>query len=246
MRTFADLFSFYSIVAVHGLDLLDNEEHGMSTWSEDGVIWLKDFLPKHNRAKRLRVLVFGYNSSAVFEASTAGVYGAAENLINQLSLVRKDCPTRPIIFVCHSLGGIVVKRAIVSAHTTDYYRSIYDSTKGVAFFATPHNGGNGVSIGDVFVKICRAVTGNARNDIMEALRRDSHIAGHIHRDFARRAQDLRILSFVETKPMSKPFLGIVVDRNSASLGWREPAEILVLLEATHRTIVSDNWALHCF
>jgi len=143
---------------------------------------------------------------------------------------------RPIVFVCHSLGGIVVKRAIVSAHTTDYYRNKYDSTKGVAFFATPHNGGNGVTFGDVLVRICRAVTGNARNDIMEALRRDSNIASHINRDFARRARGLRVLNFIETKPMAKPFLGIVVDRNSASLNWPEPAEIQVHMEATHRTI----------
>jgi tetratricopeptide (TPR) repeat protein len=225
-----------SIIAVHGLDPLNNEEHGLSTWSQDGVTWLKDFLPHHHRVKPLRVLVFGYNSSAVFGASTAGVYGAAESLINQLSLVRKDCPMRPIVFVCHSLGGIVVKRAIVSAHTTDYYRNIYDSTKGVAFFATPHNGGNGATFGDVLVRICRAVTGNARNDIMEALRRDSNIASHINRDFARRARGLRVLNFIETKPMAKPFLGIVVDRNSASLNWSEPAEIQVFMEATHRTI----------
>ena len=71
---------------------------------------------------------------------------------------------------------------------------------------------------------------------MEALRRDSNIASHINRDFARRARGLRVLNFIETKPMAKPFLGIVVDRNSASLNWPEPAEIQVHMEATHRTI----------
>lgn len=228
--------SFRSIIAVHGLDLSHNEEHGIATWTENGITWLKDFLPQQPRMKRLRVLVFGYNSRAVFGASTTGVYGAAENLINQLSLIRKECPERPIVFVCHSLGGIVVKRAIVSAHTTDYYRSIYDSTKGVAFFATPHNGGNGVTFGDVLVKICRAVTGNVRNDIVEALRKDSNIAGHINRDFTHRAQGLRVLNFVETKRVLKPFKGIVVDQSSASLNWKEPAEIQILMEATHRTI----------
>jgi len=56
------------------------------------------------------VLLFSYNSNVAFETSTAGLEGQVENLLNKLDFMRKDDPNRPIVFVAHSLGGIVVKR----------------------------------------------------------------------------------------------------------------------------------------
>ncbi|RJE21199.1 LipA and NB-ARC [Aspergillus sclerotialis] len=51
---------------------------------------------------------------------------------------------RPIIFVCHSLGGIIVKKALaISSRQTyknDRLRSIYTCTYGIIFFGTPHSG----------------------------------------------------------------------------------------------------------
>jgi triacylglycerol esterase/lipase EstA (alpha/beta hydrolase family) len=198
------------IIAVHGLDPLDNPLHATKTWSaSNGTLWLKDFLPE--RKPRIRVLLYGYNSSAVFGASTAGVNGAAENLLNYLRLERRQDQNRPIVWVSHSLGGVVVKKTIINAYVSgDYYKSIHDATRGVIFFATPHRGGHGATLGDHMAKICRALSGDVRNNILEALRKDSMFASDINKDFARRARALefRVLNFIENLPIAKQ-IGLV-------------------------------------
>ncbi|KIX06512.1 uncharacterized protein Z518_04488 [Rhinocladiella mackenziei CBS 650.93] len=52
---------------------------------------------------------------------------------------------RPIIFICHSLGGIVVKRALVysesrTSPSTSHLHSIFTCTYSILFFGTPHHG----------------------------------------------------------------------------------------------------------
>jgi len=73
-------------------------------------MWLKDFLPQE--VPTARVMLFGYNANVAFETSTAGVLEQAHNLLNRLYLKRRQgtAKHRPIIFIAHSLGGIVVKR----------------------------------------------------------------------------------------------------------------------------------------
>jgi protein SERAC1 len=211
------------IIAVHGLDPLDNPLHATKTWSAaNGNLWLKDFLPQ--RQPRTRVFVYGYNSSAVFGASTTGVNGAAENLLNYLRLERRLDQNRPIVWVSHSLGGLVVKKAIINAYVSgNYYKSIHDATRGVIFFGTPHRGGHHATLGDRMAKICRVVTGDVRNNIVEALRKDSMFASDINKDFARRAAalDLRVVNFIESLPIAR-HLGLV----SLFFGLQRPPPIL--------------------
>jgi hypothetical protein len=69
------------------------EEHafGVRTWVAglpgEEILWLKDFLP--SRIKNARVLLFGYNSNVGLNTSTAGVTGAADDLLAKLKTKRK-------------------------------------------------------------------------------------------------------------------------------------------------------------
>jgi hypothetical protein len=71
-------------------------------------MWLRDFLPK--KTPNARILLFGYNSNAALATSAAGVQDQAEVLFSRLVRERKSAPNRPLIFICHSLGGLIVKR----------------------------------------------------------------------------------------------------------------------------------------
>jgi alpha-beta hydrolase superfamily lysophospholipase len=77
-------------------------------------MWLRDFVPQ--TMPSARILSFGYDSAYVLSNSVADIDDAARSLIDRLDGERQEdrAKQRPIIFVAHSLGGIVVKRVSAS------------------------------------------------------------------------------------------------------------------------------------
>lgn len=74
------------------------------------------------------------------------VQGHATTLVADLEAERSliNASRRPLIFVCHGLGGVIVKCALVhsasrTSHQTSHLNSIYVSTFAILFFGTPHD-----------------------------------------------------------------------------------------------------------
>ncbi|RYP34893.1 hypothetical protein DL767_004069 [Monosporascus sp. MG133] len=125
------------IVLVHGLD-----GDLVETWQASDsskVFWPRDFLP--NYLPDARVLSFGYNASIRGTTSDAKIRGHAASLLYLLRDKRNGIARlRPLIFIGHSLGGAIIKQALLLASHNERIQSIADSTYGVMFFATPHYG----------------------------------------------------------------------------------------------------------
>ncbi|MCJ1422110.1 Serine active site containing protein 1 [Xylographa parallela] len=138
------------------------------------------------------------------------------NLLNRIASKREEAEERPIVFVAHSLGGVVVKRALVEAKLDESYQSIREATYGIAFFGKPHQGGNFAKLGDIAASITRSVLGNPSNTFMGALKTDSLFSNTLVEDFRHQLEDYYVLSFFETLPMGR--LGLIVDQKSAILG----------------------------
>ncbi|CAI4212535.1 unnamed protein product [Parascedosporium putredinis] len=84
---------------------------------------------------------------------------------------------RPIIFVAHSLGGIVVKSALIHSDAArrgalEEHRSVKLSTYGILFMGTPHQGGNAVQLGKLVVNIA-SIFVNADDHLLKHLERES-------------------------------------------------------------------------
>jgi hypothetical protein len=72
------------------------------------------------------------------------VYDIAWDFLVALEAERRAEASRPVLFIVHSLGGIVVKemlRRSSSCHLGQaHLRGIFESTIGIIFFGTPHAG----------------------------------------------------------------------------------------------------------
>ena len=100
---------------MHGLNPLSrqtNEDHAWNTWRKPstaaGNVWLKDSLP--DATPNARIFLYVYNSNLIFSASKERFIHQANDLLETLYLRRISNPRRPIIFIGHSLGGIMIKQ----------------------------------------------------------------------------------------------------------------------------------------
>ncbi|KAH8674829.1 hypothetical protein BGZ60DRAFT_344969, partial [Tricladium varicosporioides] len=97
------------IVAIHGLN-----GHREETWTAGNKVnWLRDANMLPNIIPNARIMSWGYdaNTHSTKELSAMYLYDHAQKLVSDLSLHRRSdkTNTRPIVFVAHSLGGIVLK-----------------------------------------------------------------------------------------------------------------------------------------
>ncbi|KAH8645771.1 ankyrin repeat-containing domain protein, partial [Xylariales sp. PMI_506] len=100
-----------SIVAIHGLG-----GTAMKTWTDSNKhLWLRDSLPDY--IPNVRIMTYGYDSSVFFSTSQMAIHDFARDLFERLEYLRQDVleEKRPLIFICHSLGGVVFKELLVQA-----------------------------------------------------------------------------------------------------------------------------------
>lgn len=195
------------LVAIHGLGG-DYER----TWTdeESEKNWLRDFLPQ--KIPQLRVMSWGYNS-ALISKSVLGIDSFAEALMGDVRRAREnELQKRPLIFVCHSLGGLVLKRALVFANERrGLHGPTLDAVQGVAFLGTPHNGSGIASCISCIehTKIAKLWTlGKARDELVKTLKKDDKKLFEYAKAFRERGGELKkICSFYEGEKM--PF-GFVV------------------------------------
>ncbi|PGH19131.1 hypothetical protein AJ80_04209 [Polytolypa hystricis UAMH7299] len=141
---------------------LDNVSHPTSTASSRhkapslprGVFWPKDLLAEG--FANVRILVFGYISDR--RALKNNIYTLSIELLSRLADKRVDhYPTRPIIFICHGLGGILTKFALkISQNASgarEHLKTIRQSRRAIIFFGTPHAGSQFASLGELLARI---------------------------------------------------------------------------------------------
>ncbi|RYP13683.1 hypothetical protein DL765_006765 [Monosporascus sp. GIB2] len=110
------------------------------------VYWPRDLVPA--TAPFARVLTYGYDTQirhwVKSPVNRSTVYDIGWDFLVALESERRAEPSRPVLFVVHSLGGIVVKemlRRSRSCHMGQaHLRPVFESTIGIMFFGTPHAG----------------------------------------------------------------------------------------------------------
>ncbi|KAK2757360.1 hypothetical protein FQN54_004874 [Arachnomyces sp. PD_36] len=216
------------IVLVHGLN---GDPHKSWTAKKSKCFWPVDLLPNDLGDQRVRILTYGYDADvATFTdgASKSKLHVHAENLVARLAANRnrKKALDRPIIFVCHSLGGLIVKRALIYSRSLEHQhlehtRSVFISTYGILFLGTPHNGSDIAKWATMLQSICSVALPKAFFDsspqLVEALKTNNETLQNINRLFSDFLGKFHIYFFHEGKPMDlKGTRRFIVDEESAA------------------------------
>lgn len=215
------------IVAVHGLN-----GHATDTWTSkpQNICWLSNsaYLPRY--VPRARVLVWGYNASiSSWKGNTPSsdrILQHAQTLVSHLESDRslEDASQRPIIFICHSLGGIIVKRALAYAKSRPklpHIHSIYTCTFAILFFGTPHNGSNKANLLGSLQKMARLTIPNSvvefESALVNALEKESEVLQNITDQFAPLMPNFHIFFFWEQEKTDLKYKrDYIVDETSAA------------------------------
>ncbi len=158
----------------------------------------------------------------------------ADRAINILDLLNDyDLGDRPLIFITHSLGGLVVKQLL--RHGYDFgnpdWRKMVGQTKGIVFLSTPHSGADIAN----WMKYIGGVLGTSVS-VKELEANNSRLLelNEVYRNHEVLSQ-IPIKVYCETETT---FGVIVVDRTSANPGI--PGATPVPLEKDHLSIAKPK------
>ena len=178
-----------------------------------------------HRRHRVRVLTYGYKSEALTspgETSADRILPHATTLLAELCADREesDAFRRPIIFVCHGLGGLLLKRALALSESkvkksVERLRSIFTSTYAILFMGTPHEG-----IRKEALLLAYEGKGKGPSQFLINLMKGSEMLQEITDQFAPLMSRFRVFNFwEELETAFRKTWTCVVDESSAAPVW---------------------------
>ncbi|KAI1272205.1 hypothetical protein F5Y07DRAFT_403598 [Xylaria sp. FL0933] len=227
------------IVFVHGLG-------GSSRWTwsknkEPHLFWPLTFLPLEPDLCLSRILTFGYDAS--FQKSTSvatSVLDFAKDLLFDLKYAKDsnlddlEMGKVPLIFVVHSMGGLIVKEAYMQGQHDPEYEAIIKAVCAITFIATPHRGTN---LAQALNRILDTTVLMHSKQYVADLIKNSPTLQKLNEQFRHIAPKLDIVSFYETQPTPigiKSARLMVLEKETSVLGY--PGEISKALNADHHTV----------
>ncbi|RDW57492.1 hypothetical protein BP6252_13752 [Coleophoma cylindrospora] len=209
------------IIAICGLG-----GHAFGSFKErDGThMWLRDSLPKD--FPHARIMTYGYDSHIHGSNSFQDFETLASSLrvsVEGIKPPTNSLHVKPIIFIAHSLGGLVLKEALIQSGRAN--SNLFRRTQGALFFGVPNEGMDIASLLPM-----------AEDQPNEAFLHTLHPESELLRKLSRQFQEIfnspatTIFSFYETKtsPTAKK------DVNNK---WQMNGDPVIL--------VGSNSATHC-
>ena len=229
------------IVFVHGLG--GTSRH---TWSKNRdlrLFWPQQWLPYEADLASARILTFGYNahfsSVSYGKQNILNISDFAKDLLFSLKFAtgegerKLDIGSIPIVFVAHSMGGLVVKKAYVLGQHDEHYRKLIQAVSGIVFLSTPHRGSNLAEVLNRILAAC--IFAFSPKQYIAELGINSPTLQEINEQFRTLAPSVSIISFFETlKTPIGPSQVMVCHKDSSILGYRE--EISKPLDADHHDV----------
>lgn len=218
-------------------------------------MWLRDALPEY--LPNARVMIYGYDSKLVGSHSFQNLGDVGSRFRASLKVALGPVPReRPLIFMAHSLGGLVLKEAMVQMVSGSVADSRnFKATFGILFFGVPNQGMD-------ISSLLSMVRGQPNLHFLSTLSKDAgFLQGLIEKFQTTFAfQDSHIYSFYETntsptakegQPGQWTMTGdpaVLVDRHSARSGrsWEGNHLHHLPISSNHSEMVKfSEYSLDC-
>ncbi|KAG7423240.1 Nephrocystin-3 [Fusarium oxysporum f. sp. raphani] len=226
------------IIAITGLD-----GHAYGSWRGKGNLgrmWLRDFLSKDLPC--CRTMIYGYNS----KLSSHGIdtimdYG--RELMEELKKIRntEELRQRPLFFIAHSFGGILLAHCLVKAVQTNEddhptIATLHRATYGMLLFGIPHKG----LVVDDIQRMLAGQGNHPRSALLQQIRDKSDLLAFQLADFKNLIRDRKIDSESKRWKRTGEFV-TTVETDSALLQLPDSMEEKIPLDSDHSMIVKfDN------
>jgi predicted alpha/beta hydrolase family esterase len=215
------------VIFVHGIT-----GDPLETWSSKGAIekdgdywpqWLANDLPHLN----FYTLGFPASLFAQWAKKEMDLYERGKNVLE--TLAGYGVGTRPVVFICHSLGGLLVKQIIRTAKESSDagWQQIAGGCKGILFMATPNNG-------SILADLLHAFSGCFASSHVVKLKKDSSALDELNESFRNFCHSREISITVYYEKYKVRGLAIIVDAKSADPGVN--AAMPIPVDANHLDI----------
>jgi hypothetical protein len=161
--------------------------------SQSNFVWLRDRLPKDMPG--IRPIIYGYDTQLVQSESVQTIDDLASSFIARLASIGKAYTSaKPLIVIVHSLGGILLKSALVQMASSLGKGSILTSIKMIIFFGVPSRGMH-------MSHLLPMVKGQPNERLIQLLSPNSDYLSSLNRHFSGIAtiREIRLISAYETK-----------------------------------------------
>lgn len=214
------------VVFVHGLrggpfmTWRQQEEKGVKNSGTD--CWPKSWLV--GDIPSIRVLMLEYDTSLSHWVAQCPQKPETQSLLYRSEEIRRKLRKagvgkRPVIWIVHSMGGLLVKQLLLDAEKDVEFRSMCDNTKGIVFYSTPHLGS---ALASYSTQASHLLLPSV--EVKELCQKSPFLAT-LHENFLSLVQrhPVKLLSFGETMPVKLSWMlqTILVTNDSADLGVGE-------------------------
>ena len=183
--------------------------------------------------EHVRIHTFGYNSDwGERKGSSLTIHDFGQALLGDMqnapSLNRAGNKGTPLVMIGHSMGGVVIKKALLLARQDPSHHKLATRIHSIFFLATPHRGADSAQLLSNMLKI--AVLHGSK-PYVDNLMPKSDAIQVINDGFRHAYQGIQLWSFFETVKTS---IGMIVEKDSAILDL--PGERVQLSNADHRHV----------
>ncbi|KFZ20076.1 hypothetical protein V501_00302 [Pseudogymnoascus sp. VKM F-4519 (FW-2642)] len=195
------------------------------------IFWPEEYLASD--LPQARIWTYGYNADVI-----GGLFQA--NNQNSVSQHGRDFAVRlerdidnedPIVFVAHSLGGIITKDALHRSET------ICKRTRLLVFLGTPHRGSTYAGWGVIASNLASLALQDSNKRLVQTLEVNDEVLDNIHEEFKTilTKYAIKVHSFQEAKGISgmRGLDSKVVDNFSSKLDLAREQETVETIDANH-------------